>query len=95
MTKTPEQQAQEYADSRDWDFDDSHLSAIEAEKWYCVKDFLAGHAAGKQDERERVRKDLPHVRCLIDSDGETFLSMTDVMTLIFGQADTDTTETGG
>ena len=51
--KTPEQQAQEYYSKID-----VLLASRETPKSLITTIFLAGHAAGKQDERERISLEL-------------------------------------
>jgi hypothetical protein len=90
MSKTPEQQeadaqahtaAQEYAEKTGRG--SGPLFAI------AVGDFLtayaAGHAAGKQDERERIVNALPNAdHILIDASGTSFINLNSVMAIITG-----------
>lgn len=82
---TPQQQAQEYDDGEieraflnNGNKDVCNYPSYEA-------GYHKGHAAGIQAERERIRDGLPNAHALITPSGETFLSMTDVMALIFGE----------
>lgn len=52
----------------------------------CYEDHLAGQLHGAKAERERIGKALPNVlRALVDAGGNTFLNMTEVMRIIFGE----------
>jgi hypothetical protein len=47
--------------------------------------YLAGHAAGKQDERERIANALPNAdHFLIDGAGNSFINLNSVMAIIKG-----------
>lgn len=75
MSKTPEQQAQEYYSKID-----VLLASRETPKSLITTIFLAGHAAGKQDERERIaRKITQHI---VENGGATALDK--LRSIIFG-----------